>query len=116
MFRVRPGNRAIFGVDIEAMRFEFIDDLVEVGLGHVHLIEGLDRGETRPAARKGIAGACGTGGFAHARSPAKARACSTSVKQARTALAPLPSRPPRARSNACASVSTVRIALPSGMA
>ena len=52
MFGVCPGNGTVFGVAAQPVRLELLDDLVEIGLGHVHLVERLHGGETRPAARE----------------------------------------------------------------
>src|SRR5262245_20146856 len=98
------------------MLFELFDHLDEIGLRQIHLVERLHRGKPRLAARNVPALVAFGLRRGHSRSSAKTRSKATRARQARTASAPLPLRPPRARSSAWASVSTVRMALPSGMA
>src|SRR5262245_4602229 len=111
------GVHTIIGLFAQPMRLELLNHSGQVRLGEVHLIERLHGREAGLASRQtfgiGRAVAC----RAHsASSKANTRSSAISARQARTASAPLPLRPPRARSSAWVSVSTVRIALPSGIA
>ena len=96
----RLRRRAVLGVIAEPVVLELLDHRGKVGLGQVHLVERLHGGEPGLAAREGRAPACASAfaGRAHSRSSStKTRSSAISARQARTASAPLPSRPPRAR-------------------
>src|SRR5262249_49032196 len=99
----------------KSMLFELFDHLNEIRLGQIHLVERLDGCKPSLAAREVPAFVALALGRGHSRSSAKTRSKATSARQARTASAPLPLRPPAARWTAWASVPRVRLAWPGGM-
>src|SRR5205814_5381719 len=118
VLRVRLGTRAIVravvGFAAQPVRLELVDDGGQIGLGQVHLIERLHRGKPGLATREPLVVARSLAGRAHTGpSSANTRSSAIRARHARTASAPLPLRPPRARSSAWASVSPVRMAFPS---
>ena len=111
------GRQILLALDLAAdpMAFEFGQDVVEPRAGDIHLIERLHGGEPRRAAPVGLAR---PSSLRSATSSAPALAASalepTSASAARAASPPLSCSAGRARAQACASVSTVRMPLPIG--
>src|SRR5215470_1504558 len=97
------------------MALELGEDVFERGSGDVHLIERLHRRQPRGTAAVRLAAWVGCA-LAHRVfvGDARRRLTRTIVSAARAASPPLSPSSIRARTQACASVSTVRMPLPTG--
>src|SRR5262245_17337083 len=97
------------------MALELGEDVVEARAGDVHLVERLHRREPGGAAAIGLAFVLAATVGRHDPPAARRRLSRTSASAARTASPPLSASSGRARAQAWASVSTVRMPLPIGI-
>ena len=111
------GGEILLAFDLAAdpVAFELGEDFVHAGAGDVHLVERLHRGEPRRAAPVRLARVLfASGALLAIYLPARLCLSAIMASAARAALAPLLRPGPEARAKACASLSTVRMPLPSG--
>src|ERR1051326_2557986 len=98
----------------EPVALELRQDVVERGRRDIHLVERLHRREPRGAAAAGLAPGPGRGRHRRLPEGASRRLIRSMASAARTASPPLSASSTRARAQACNSVSTVRMPLPTG--
>src|SRR5207302_2323144 len=115
------GRQVLRALDLaaEPMAFELGQDFVHRGAGDVHLIErlhGREPGRAAPIGFTRILVLAGGGVHRRHRGAARRRRSRTIASAARAASPPLSPSPSLARAQACASLSTVMIPLPTAIA